>query len=97
MADALAPLGEPDILLSNWGEIEQLSDESPLLGSPVEDLWPMPRLARMHRLVVNAGISGGELGLAFRFSKNLHDRASIERLADLVARALRSFLRAEDS
>ena len=97
VADALAPLGEPDILLSNWGEIEQLSDESPLLGSPVEDLWPMPRLARMHRLVVNAGISGGELGLAFRFSKNLHDRASIERLADLVARALRSFLRAEDS
>ncbi|MGW1954895.1 condensation domain-containing protein, partial [Streptomyces sp. NPDC001920] len=93
VADALAPLGEPDVLLSNWGEYEPDADESPLLGAAMGELAPVPDLTRMHRLIVNAGITGGELGLTFRYSADLHDRATIERLAGLVTRALRSFLR----
>ncbi|GHG93845.1 non-ribosomal peptide synthetase [Streptomyces lanatus] len=93
VAEELAPLGEPDILLSNWGEYEASQDESPLLGPAMGELAPVPDLARMHRLIVNVGIADGELGLTIRYSSRLHDRATVERLADLVARALRSFVR----
>ncbi|WUQ57217.1 amino acid adenylation domain-containing protein [Streptomyces virginiae] len=95
VAKALAPLATSDILLSNWGEYEQRSDESPLLGSPLEEAGPVPKLARMHRLIVNARISGGELNVAFRFSRNLHDRESIEHLARLVEQTLKSFVRTD--
>jgi non-ribosomal peptide synthase protein (TIGR01720 family) len=100
IGELLAPLGEPDILLSNWGEYEQLFEESPLLGTPAEDVWrapgvPQPGIARMHRLVINAGIDGGELELNWRYSTNLHRRENVERLASRVARVLSGFLRAD--
>ena len=98
----LAPLGEPDILLSNWGELDQIFDESTLLGPPAEDVWrspgnggTQPDLTRMHRLVINAGITGGELELNWRYSTGLHRRESIERLGGLVLRTLTEFARAE--
>jgi amino acid adenylation domain-containing protein/non-ribosomal peptide synthase protein (TIGR01720 family) len=100
IGELLAPLGEPDILLSNWGEYEQLFDESPVLGAPAEDVWrapgvPQPGIARMHRLVLNAGISAGELELNWRYSTNLHRRENVERLAFRVAQVLSGFLSAD--
>ncbi|WP_182905608.1 non-ribosomal peptide synthetase [Microbispora sp. H13382] len=93
VARRLAPLGQPGILLSNWGEFEGPAEESPLLGPPVEDGWEPPRIARMYALTVHGRISGGKLTLTFRFSASLHDRERVERLAGLVENALRSFAR----
>jgi non-ribosomal peptide synthase protein (TIGR01720 family) len=93
VARRLEPLGQPDILLSNWGEFEGPAEESSLLGPPVEDGWEPPRIARMYPLTVHGRISGGELTLTFRFSPSLHDRERVERLAELVENALRSFAR----
>ncbi|MDI1463737.1 amino acid adenylation domain-containing protein [Catellatospora sp. KI3] len=95
-AQAIAPLGKPPILLNNWGEVEHVEEDSPLFGPRIDDLWPMPKLQRMHRLMVNGRILDGRLDLGFRFSRNLNDRAGIERLADLVVGALRSFVAAAD-
>ena len=96
IGELLAPLGEPDILLSNWGELDQIFTEAPLLGPPAEDVWrapgvPQPPITRMHRLVINAGITGGELELGWRYSTNLHRRETIERLAFRVAEVLSGF------
>ena len=92
VADALAPLGKPAILLNNWGEFVHDPEESPLLGPPIDDVWPMPKLQRMHQLQVFARFEEGELRLYLKHSRNLNDRASIERLADLTLAALRSFV-----
>ncbi|MGN9809240.1 amino acid adenylation domain-containing protein [Micromonospora sp. BQ11] len=93
VAEALAPLGKPPILLNNWGEFDHEPEESPLLGPPIEDAWPMPRLQRMHRLQVFGRFADGELSLHVKYSRNLNDRESIARLADLMLAALRSFVR----
>ncbi|WCN82390.1 non-ribosomal peptide synthetase [Micromonospora sp. LH3U1] len=93
VADALAPLGKPDILLNNWGEFAHEPEDSPLLGPAMDDMWPMPNLQRMHRLQVFGRFEGGELSLQLKYSRNLNDRESIERLAALTLAALRSFVR----
>jgi amino acid adenylation domain-containing protein/non-ribosomal peptide synthase protein (TIGR01720 family) len=92
VAAALAPLGKPHILLSNWGEYEQQKEGPALLGPALDTEWPTPKLARMHQLIVNGGVSEGALSLTFRYSENLHRHESIARLAELVDRTLRSFL-----
>ncbi|MFD4636178.1 amino acid adenylation domain-containing protein [Lentzea sp. NPDC058436] len=88
---SLAPLGTSDVLLSNWGEYAPGPDDSPLLGPPLDETAPAPPIAQMYRLVVNARVEDGALSLIFRYSRNLHDRTSIERFAGLVADALREF------
>ncbi|MER6071761.1 condensation domain-containing protein, partial [Streptomyces sp. NPDC001817] len=89
VARALAPLGKPDILINNWGEVGKFSDDSPLLGAPSEDVWPTPELQRMHRLIVDGRVFDGALRLGFRFSRNLNDRDNIAKLAALVEGVLR--------
>lgn len=97
VAQQLSPLGKPPILLNNWGEMEYVEEDSPVLGRRIDDMWPMPKLERMHRLMVNATVTDGRMDLSIRFSRNLNDRPSIERLADLIAGALRSFVREDGS
>ena len=92
VAAALAPLGKPHILLNNWGEFDNVVEEDPLLGPPIEDAWPMPKISRMHRLMIDCRVYGGALRLGFRFSTNVNDRASIERLTGLVQDTLGSFV-----
>ncbi|MEU4086733.1 amino acid adenylation domain-containing protein [Streptomyces aureus] len=89
VAEALASLGKPDILVNNWGEVGKFTDDSPLLGAPVEDAWPAPGLQRMHRLIVDGRVYDGALRLGFRFSRNLNDRDNIAKLAALVEDVLR--------
>ncbi|MFI1692156.1 condensation domain-containing protein, partial [Streptomyces sp. NPDC020794] len=89
VAQALAPLGKPDILVNNWGEVGKFTDDSPLLGAPIEDAWPAPELQRMHRLIVDGRVYDGALRLGFRFSRNLNDRDNIAKLAALVEDVLR--------
>ena len=95
IAEKLAPIGKPHILLNNWGEFDNVVSDDPLLGTPIEDAWPMPKISRMHRLMIDCRVYGGALRLGFRFSTNLNDRASIERLAGLVQNTLESFVSAE--
>ncbi|MEV6598627.1 amino acid adenylation domain-containing protein [Actinoplanes sp. NPDC051346] len=97
VAAALAPLGKPPILLNNWGEFEHEPEESPLLGPPLDDPWPMPKLTRMHQLQVQGQFADGCLSLQFKFSRNLNDPESIQRFADRSLHALRSFISAEKS
>ncbi|MEV6345241.1 amino acid adenylation domain-containing protein [Actinoplanes sp. NPDC051851] len=97
VARDLAPLGRPPILVNNWGEFEYEPEKSPLLGPSIEDPWPMPRLTRMHQMQVNGRFADGCLLLMLKFSTNLNDRENIERLADLIRRALSSFVPAGDS
>ncbi|WP_329022623.1 non-ribosomal peptide synthetase [Streptomyces sp. NBC_01423] len=97
VAQALAPLGKPDILVNNWGEMAKFTDESPLFGAPVEDTWPAPELQRMHRLIVDGRVYDGALRLGFRFSRNLNDRDSIAKLAALVEGVLREMANGAES
>ena len=66
-----------------------------MLGPPIEDAWPMPKLQRMHRLMIDCRVYSGALRVGFRFSRNLNERASIERLAGLVEATLRTLVRPE--
>ncbi|MFJ7181904.1 amino acid adenylation domain-containing protein [Streptomyces massasporeus] len=97
VARALAPLGKPDILVNNWGEVGTFTDDSPLLGAPIEDAWPAPGLQRMHRLIVDGRVYDGALRLGFRFSRNLNDRDNIAKLAALVEDVLREMAHGAES
>ncbi|MFD7243891.1 amino acid adenylation domain-containing protein [Streptomyces massasporeus] len=97
VAKALAPLGKPDILVNNWGEVGTFTDDSPLLGAPIEDAWPAPGLQRMHRLIVDGRVYDGALRLGFRFSRNLNDRDNIAKLAALVEDVLRDMAHGAES
>jgi non-ribosomal peptide synthase protein (TIGR01720 family) len=96
VAEALAPLDRPDIILINWGEAQPRESASPLFGDAVEVQWPMPAVQRTHRLKAFARTDDGALVFTLSYSEKLNDRERIEHLAELVGAALRSFVREDD-
>jgi non-ribosomal peptide synthase protein (TIGR01720 family) len=51
-----------------------------------------PRAARAHLLDIIGRVAHGRLQFSFRYSENVHNRATIERLGQYFLAALRSFI-----
>jgi len=51
-----------------------------------------PQALRNHLFEINAGVVAGQLEVEWAFSKNLHDQATVEKLADNYLDALRTLI-----
>lgn len=54
--------------------------------------WQSPDARRNHLLEINASVSRGQLRVTWNYSRNIHQRATIERLAQCYLAALRALL-----
>ena len=91
VADALAPLGKPAILLNNWGEFVHDPRSRRCLGPP-STMCGRCRSCSACISFRSSPLRGGRVAALPEAQPNLNDRASIERLADLTLAALRSFV-----
>ncbi|MCP4660259.1 MAG: amino acid adenylation domain-containing protein, partial [bacterium] len=74
---------EPEISFNYLGQLDSLLSESSLFALAEEEAGPIRSLRglRPRVLEINCGISGGELRMRWTYSRHLHRRATIERLA----------------
>jgi len=88
-----ASLPEPAVSFNYYGQVDRLLPEDslwtvlPSIGSPRS-----PRNRRRYPLAVDGRVHEGRLRLSWMYSENLHERATIERLAEGFERALRAVI-----
>ncbi len=92
---ALAVLPHPEVAFNYLGQFDQVLSDDGLFGLAGEPAGsPLsPRSRRSHALIVNSQILGGELALIWLYSENLHQRTTIERLAERFLDTLRGLIR----
>jgi amino acid adenylation domain-containing protein/non-ribosomal peptide synthase protein (TIGR01720 family)/FkbM family methyltransferase len=83
-----------DVSFNYLGQFGQDSVEFSRYGPASESSGPAisPRALRSHQLEVNGVILGGRLRVHCRFSRNLNQRATIERLVASYVQALRDII-----
>ncbi|HVT17363.1 MAG TPA: amino acid adenylation domain-containing protein [Thermoanaerobaculia bacterium] len=94
-AQALGALPQAEVSFNYLGRLDQvLAGPSPFAPAE-ESAGPAqsPRQARRHLLDVNAFVAAGRLTVSWGFSRNVHRRATVERLAESFAAALRRLIR----
>jgi non-ribosomal peptide synthase protein (TIGR01720 family) len=93
----LAAIPRPTILLNYWGPFGSTRNELlELVGSSVGPIHH-PSGTRMYELVYNQVIVDGELALGLTYGTEMHQRATVERLAESYFDALRALVRAADA
>ena len=85
----LAELGQTQISFNYLGQLDSLVG-GPWLGLAPESPGSLfaPEQPRMHLLEISAIVAGGVLSVSWGYSRNAHDRATIEKLAADFQRAL---------
>lgn len=84
VGDATGPVPPPQIVLNYFGRRSEPTPDGPLRLRPVEQDWGArhpPNAERPYLLGLFAEIAGGSLWLRFDYSAEIHQRATIERLA----------------
>jgi len=81
-----------EITFNYFGQLDHFLSESSLFKPAQESLGPVFSLKgkRSHLLEVNAVVTEGRLCVRWVYSHNIHQRATIERLADSFMQSLRS-------
>ena len=84
----------PEVLFNYLGQFEHALAGSDLfrLGADSAGAWHSPRALRTHTLEINCLVVGGRLEARWSYSENLHDAATVERLAARFCAALRTLL-----
>ena len=87
-------LPQAQVSFNYLGQFDQVRCESPLLGFAKESSGAVqsPLGSRSHLLSVNGLIASGKLQLDWTYSQNLHQRVTIERLAQRFIEALKSLI-----
>jgi non-ribosomal peptide synthase protein (TIGR01720 family) len=94
IAERLRQLPQPEVSFLYLGQLDQaLAAASPFSparesGGPAFDVSER----RNYLLEVNGNVSGGQLRMSWIYSKNIHRRATVERLAEEFVRALRTLI-----
>ncbi|HEX8161805.1 MAG TPA: amino acid adenylation domain-containing protein, partial [Pyrinomonadaceae bacterium] len=90
----LRALQEAEISFNYLGQFDRVVPESSafkLLGEQ-SGTYRSHELSRPYLLEIGATVIGGRLQLTCGYSENLHERATVERLADAFAGALRALI-----
>jgi amino acid adenylation domain-containing protein/non-ribosomal peptide synthase protein (TIGR01720 family) len=84
----------PDLSFNYLGQFDQLLGAASAFRPAAEDVGPSrsPRAQRQHMVDVTGSIVGGRLHLAWTYSRNRHQRATIEQLAESFALSLRDLI-----
>jgi amino acid adenylation domain-containing protein/non-ribosomal peptide synthase protein (TIGR01720 family) len=93
-AARLARLSKSEVTFNYLGQFEELAAGSATFVIRSESVGPnrSPRGRRTHVLDVAASVIGGQLNLFWTYSQNLHERVTIERLAEEYLTALRAIV-----
>jgi non-ribosomal peptide synthase protein (TIGR01720 family) len=99
VATLLRRLPQSEILFNYLGQMDQASATGSVITPAREAVGPDRSLngSRSHLIDINGGISGGRLEVEWSYSENLHERATIERLADAFIGSLRGLIASSDS
>ena len=85
----LADLPQAEIAFNYFGRIDSAYAEGtfvPTFGETGPSMSPL--LPRAHLLEVNGSVARNRLQMQYRYSRNRHRAATVERLADLFERRL---------
>lgn len=90
----LAARPQAEISFNYLGQLDQVLDGSALLTDAPESAGPLrsPRALRRYLLDVVASVTGGQLEFIWHYSDQLHERATIERLAEDALAVLRAMI-----
>jgi amino acid adenylation domain-containing protein/non-ribosomal peptide synthase protein (TIGR01720 family) len=79
----LQSLPQPEVIFNYLGQLDQVLFESALFNPAGESSGPphSPRQQRTHLLEISGSIGGGQLQLLWAYSKAIHRRGTIEKLA----------------
>jgi len=87
-------LPRPEVSFNYLGQFDQMFRESSLFRAGEERCGPMqsPRNQRQYLLEVSGMVVNGRMRLDCRYSENIHQRATIERLGEYYAESLRGLI-----
>jgi amino acid adenylation domain-containing protein/non-ribosomal peptide synthase protein (TIGR01720 family) len=90
----LRELPSAGVIFNYMGQVDQTLAETALFAQASESCGPTgnPRRKRNYLIEINGGVAGGQLRLHWRYSENMHRRATIERLADGFIQSLRGVI-----
>lgn len=94
IVDQLRAASKPEVSFNYLGQIDQTLPESAMFTVASEDPGPSRSLAakRPFLLEVGGSVTGGKLMMNWTYSRNVHARETIERLAENFNRALRALI-----
>jgi amino acid adenylation domain-containing protein/non-ribosomal peptide synthase protein (TIGR01720 family) len=94
LAGTLASI-KPEVSFNYLGQLDQVLPEWAPLQMASESSGPgqSPRAARVHLLDVHGSIRDGQLSIGWNYCSNLHQRRTIERLANDFIESLRALIR----
>jgi len=90
----LQSLPQAEVRFNYLGQFDQVLPESSLfkLVNPTTDTSRSPRSNRRYLIDINGFVLGGQLQLEWTYSEQIHQRSTIERLAQGFVEALRSLI-----
>ncbi|MEW5928183.1 MAG: non-ribosomal peptide synthase/polyketide synthase, partial [Gemmatimonadota bacterium] len=90
----LAAAPAPEVLFNYLGQLDGAVGGDSLFGPAGESRGPDrgPRGPRGHRVEVTGMVFGGELRMDWMYGREVHDRATVERVAERFAAELRSLV-----
>ena len=93
-AERLRALPPPEVSFNYLGQLDLAAPGAALFVSARDADGPArsPRAPRRYLFEINGGVAGGRLSLAWTYSENLHERATVEWLARAYADALRAVI-----
>ena len=94
VSESLHGLQQPDVSFNYLGQFDQMIYGSTLFSLAAESTGNARSLRdrRPHLLEVNGSVAGGQLWMIWTYSENIHDRATIERVAENFMKALRQLI-----
>jgi non-ribosomal peptide synthase protein (TIGR01720 family) len=86
----------PQISFNYLGQFDQAFERKGIFGGPAEPVGRLesPARTRGYWLDVNCGITGEKFGILWEYSANIHEAATVQRLADRFIYFLREILNA---
>jgi non-ribosomal peptide synthase protein (TIGR01720 family) len=92
--DRLREMPAAEVLFNYLGELDQGLAQDSLFGRAPEPAGPgrSPRQRRSHLLEINGGLIGGRLRVLWTYSEDLHNRQTIQSLADRFTASLRELI-----
>nr|QEO74259.1 condensation domain-containing protein [uncultured bacterium] len=94
VARRLRALPQPEVCFNYLGQFDRVLPISAPLGPSRESSGPSasPNGVRKHLLEIDGQVEGGQLQFRWQYSANLHDRETIEALAEGFMEALRALI-----